>query len=228
VIDSENDECNSEDEETFMHETYKRVEYPSNPETDKNKMCVDVERKKTAGKSRKGGKPDKKSVEPDVQEDVDAEYKSLVDLKYFSRETDPQPQNKFVLKSLKKCKEKSCLLLSGREQRIQRTTTIWLRTRARARTRTSSRFSVKKLSNTQQKNIVKQLKDINDHIQVGKPHRLMLLETDIPIKYKATVMQKLNILESMDSSDQEYYKIKTGWIRLCVSRLCGIRICRLI
>jgi hypothetical protein len=32
-------------------------------ETDKNKMCVDVERKKTAGKSRKGGKPDKKSVE---------------------------------------------------------------------------------------------------------------------------------------------------------------------
>jgi hypothetical protein len=47
----------------------------------------------------------------------------------------------------------------------------------------------------------------------------MLLETDIPIKYKATVMQKLNILESMDSSDQEYYKIKTGWIRLCVSRL---------
>jgi hypothetical protein len=47
----------------------------------------------------------------------------------------------------------------------------------------------------------------------------MLLETDIPIKYKATVMQKLNILESMDSSDQEYYK-KTGWIRLCVSRLC--------
>jgi hypothetical protein len=46
-------------------------------------MCVDVERKKTAGKSRKGGKPDKKSVEPDVQEDVDAEYKSLVDLKIF-------------------------------------------------------------------------------------------------------------------------------------------------
>jgi hypothetical protein len=43
-----------------------------------------------------------------------------------------------------------------------------------------------------------------------------MLETDIPIKYKATVMQKLNIL-SMDSSDQEYYKIKTGWIRLCVS-----------
>jgi hypothetical protein len=33
VIDSENDECNSEDEETFMHETI-RVEYPSNPETE--------------------------------------------------------------------------------------------------------------------------------------------------------------------------------------------------
>jgi hypothetical protein len=37
VIDSENDECNSEDEETFMHETYKRVEYPSNPKPIKKK-----------------------------------------------------------------------------------------------------------------------------------------------------------------------------------------------
>jgi hypothetical protein len=47
-----------------MHETYKRVEYPSNPETDKNKMCVDVERKKTAGKSRKGGKPIRNRLSP--------------------------------------------------------------------------------------------------------------------------------------------------------------------
>jgi hypothetical protein len=46
VIDSENDECNSEDEETFMHETI-RVEYPSNPETEKNKMRG---RERTAGK----------------------------------------------------------------------------------------------------------------------------------------------------------------------------------
>jgi hypothetical protein len=39
VIDSENDECNSEDEETFMHETYKRVEYPSNPKPIKIKCA---------------------------------------------------------------------------------------------------------------------------------------------------------------------------------------------
>jgi hypothetical protein len=57
VIDSENDECNSEDERTFMHETYKGWN-THQTQTDKNKMCVDVERKKTAGKSRKGGKPD--------------------------------------------------------------------------------------------------------------------------------------------------------------------------
>jgi DNA-directed RNA polymerase subunit H (RpoH/RPB5) len=212
VIDSENDECNSEDEETFMHETYKRVEYPSNPETDKNKMCVDVERKKTAGKSRKGGKPDKKSVEPDVQEDVDAEYKSLVDLKNILVEKlTRNPKNKFVLKSLKKCKEEIVSLI--KRSRTKNTTDYYNLVKNESTGTDTDEFSFfrKKLSNTQQKNIVKQLKDINDHIQVGKPHRLMLLETDIPIKYKATVMQKLNILESMDSSDQEYYKIK-NWV----------------
>lgn len=210
VVDSENDECNSEDEETFMHETYKKIDYPNNPENDKNKMCVEVGRKKIADKPNKGCKTDKKMVEPDVQEDVDAEYKSLVDLKNILIEKlTRNPKNKFVLKSLKKCKEEIVSLI--KRSRTKNTTDYYNLVKNESADTDEFSFFRKKLSNTQQKNIVKQLKDINDHIQVGKPHRLMLLETDIPIKYKATVMQKLNILESMDSSDQEYYKIK-NWV----------------
>jgi ATP-dependent Lon protease len=208
IIDSENDECNSEDEKTFMHETYKKNEYSAEDEqtNNKNKSCADIDKNKNNSNSDKSNK----NTEPEIQEDVDAEYKSLIDLKTILIEKlKRNPKNKFVMKSLKKCKEEIVSLI--KRSRIKNTTDYYNLVRNDSTITDEMTFFRKKLSNTQQKNIVKQLKDINDHIQIEKPHRLMLLETDIPIKYKATVMQKLNILESMDSSDQEYYKIK-NWV----------------
>ena len=55
------------------------------------------------------------------------------------------------------------------------------------------------------------VKSINEHIQVDKPYRLALLQSDIPIKYKANVLQKVNMLKSMEPGDPEYYKIKS-WV----------------
>ena len=55
------------------------------------------------------------------------------------------------------------------------------------------------------------LKAINDHVQINKPYLVSLLESDIPTKYKATVMQKLNSLKMMDTCDPEYHKSKS-WI----------------
>lgn len=208
IIDSENDECNSEDEETFMHETYKKNEYSEEDEqtNNKNKSCADIDKNKNNSNSNKSNK----NAEPEIQEDVDAEYKSLIDLKTILIEKlKRNPKNKFVMKSLKKCKEEIVSLI--KRSRIKNTTDYYNLVRNDSTITDEMTFFRKKLSNTQQKNIVKQLKDINNHIQIEKPHRLMLLETDIPVKYKATVMQKLNILESMDSSDQEYYKIK-NWV----------------
>jgi arsenate reductase-like glutaredoxin family protein len=67
----------------------------------------------------------------------------------------------------------------------------------------------KKLSNKEQQKIMNDLKEINKHMYVEKPYRLALLESNIPAKYKANVMQKLNMLRSMEPGDPEYYKIKT-------------------
>ena len=55
---------------------------------------------------------------------------------------------------------------------------------------------------------MKDLKEVNEQIQVNVPYRVSLLESQVPNKYKAAVMQKLNILKSMEPSDNEYYKIK--------------------
>jgi ATP-dependent Lon protease len=59
--------------------------------------------------------------------------------------------------------------------------------------------------------IMADLKEINKHMRTDKPYRLALLESNIPHKYKANVMQKLNMLRSMEQGDPEYYKIKT-WV----------------
>lgn len=69
----------------------------------------------------------------------------------------------------------------------------------------------KNLSNNEQMRIMKDLKEINKHINIEKPYRLALLESKIPAKYKATALQKLNILRSMEPGDNEYYKIKS-WV----------------
>jgi ATP-dependent Lon protease len=69
----------------------------------------------------------------------------------------------------------------------------------------------KKLSNKEQRRIMKDLEEINTHIMIDRPYRLALLQSKIPTKYKATVMQKLNLLKSMDTCDSEYFKLK-NWV----------------
>ena len=48
-------------------------------------------------------------------------------------------------------------------------------------------------------------------MQIEKPYRLSILESNLPTKHKATVFQKLNILRTMQPGDPEYYKMK-NWI----------------
>ena len=69
----------------------------------------------------------------------------------------------------------------------------------------------KKLSNKEQLKIMNDLKEVNEQIQIHVPYRVSLLDSQIPTKYKGSVMQKLNVLKSMEPSDNEYYKIK-NWV----------------
>jgi ATP-dependent Lon protease len=66
----------------------------------------------------------------------------------------------------------------------------------------------KNLSNKEQLRVMKDLKEINKHMNIDKPYRLALLESPIPPKLKAVALQKLNVLKMMDPGDNEYYKMK--------------------
>ena len=68
-----------------------------------------------------------------------------------------------------------------------------------------------KLSNIEQQSIIKELSLINNDISINKPYRLSLLQSTIPTKFKTIVLQKMNTLYSMSPDVPDYQKQK-HWI----------------
>ena len=62
-----------------------------------------------------------------------------------------------------------------------------------------------------QRKILIKLKKMNYFSSIEKPYRISLLESDIPIEFKANAIKKINMLEFMDPGSGEYYKIK-NWV----------------
>jgi ATP-dependent Lon protease len=68
-----------------------------------------------------------------------------------------------------------------------------------------------KLDIEEQKKMIKELKEINKITRIKKPYRMTLLESDIPVQFKAAAMKKINSLRYMEPGSGEFYKIK-NWV----------------
>jgi ATP-dependent Lon protease len=68
-----------------------------------------------------------------------------------------------------------------------------------------------KLEITEQKKIIKELREINKITRIEKPYRMTLLESNIPVDFKAAAMKKINSLRYMEPGSGEFYKIK-NWV----------------
>jgi ATP-dependent Lon protease len=68
-----------------------------------------------------------------------------------------------------------------------------------------------KLDAENQKKIIKELRDINKITRIEKPYRITLLESTIPVQFKAAAMKKINSLGYMEPGSGEFYKIK-NWV----------------
>jgi ATP-dependent Lon protease len=68
-----------------------------------------------------------------------------------------------------------------------------------------------KLDTENQKKIIKELRDINKITRIEKPYRITLLESTIPVQFKAAAMKKINSLRYMEPGSGEFYKIK-NWV----------------
>lgn len=69
----------------------------------------------------------------------------------------------------------------------------------------------KKLSIEEQEILIQKMNDIEQYNTTEKPYRITLIESDIPVQYKAHAIRKINALNNIEPGGNEYYKIKK-WV----------------
>ena len=195
-------ECNSEDEEAFMKEKYEKVE----PLVESEEIVKKV-------KKNKEKKKKEKKIEPTDEvefTDVEQEYLELVETKkYLMEQLIKKPKSKVLKNAVSECNDSIKKLV--KKARTKNAKTYHKLIHDDKKKTNEVDYFKKKLSNKQQLRIMKDLKEINKHINIEKPYRLRLLDSKMPPNFKAIALQKLNVLRTMEPGDNEYYKIK-NWV----------------
>jgi ATP-dependent Lon protease len=206
LIDDENEICDSDDEKVFLKENYEVV-VDITDDGIKEKLCKKNSNKKKNNNKKKSNEDD----EVDLSDKFHDEYTELLDeRKYRLEKLKKRPDSKVHKKALRECRKEMNNLI--KTTRGSNTKGYYKLIHSQNQKLSGEiEYFKKKLSNKEQLQIMKDMKEINDHILVDKPHRLTLLQSDMPIKYKANVMQKVNMLKSMEPGDPEYYKVK-NWV----------------
>ena len=142
--------------------------------------------------------------------DVEQEYLDLVETKKtLTAQLNKRPNSKVLKKAVDDCKRSIMKLVKKARNKNAKIYHKLINTDKKRANEVD--YFKKKLSNKEQLRVMKELKDINKHINIDKPYRLALLNTNIPAKFKAVAMQRLNVLRGMEPGDPEYYKIK-NWV----------------
>jgi len=207
IEDDRYEECNSDDEKLFMRENYETV---PEPEVMKQKR-LKIEKKKKKQKQKQNKRNTSEKSDHSETADAETEYKDLIELKkHLSEKLEKQPKNKILLNAVEECKNSIRKLV--KKSRLKNAKKYYKMVNGEDEKKTGEiEYFKKQLSNKEQLRVIKELKEINDHISIKKPYRLTLLDSNIPPKFKATVMQKVNMLRSMEVGDPEYFKLKT-WV----------------
>ncbi len=168
---------------------------------------VDVEKKKEEQFEEKDVK--KEENRKHVKEEIDTEI--LTKLKEFQAHN---PTDKSIEKCIKAYETDVKKQNIKKEKKIKkerdRNSRIFKRIIRDKNTMNDFEF-YDKLEIEQQKKFIKELREINKITRVEKPYRLTLLESDIPVIFKATAMKKIASLRHMEPGSGEYYKIK-NWV----------------
>lgn len=205
VLNEETDEYNSDDERTFMKENYEQI---TMPDVEIVKDTNKDRKKKLKGKQSKQNKDKEKEKEELL--DVEGEYLDLIELKkHIAKKLEKKPKSKILLQTYQDCKSAIQVLI--RKGRTSNAKAYYKLLNTEQDSLCEIEYFKKKLSHKEQERAIAEMKEINSFIHTDKPYRLLLLQSQIPMKYKATVMQKLNTMEDMEPGDPEYYKLK-NWV----------------
>ena len=186
--------CKKEDEEE-----------ESNDDTDKKDDKKSKSKSTTVSKKEAKVENVKKSEKKESEEDV---VKILKDLQSKNKD------NALVNECLRVCDDKLTVNKKKQEKKVkkekERNGRIFKRILRDKNTMNDFEF-YDKLETVHQKKIIKELREINKITRIEKPYRLTLLESDIPVIFKAAAMKKISSLRYMEPGSGEFYKIK-NWV----------------
>jgi len=189
------DDCDSSDEKVFMKEQYQDIEIPNN---------IKDKKKKKKNKTPPPADNDTEDV------NLIDEYKQLQSLrKDFNSKLEKYPKDKTLIKTVKDYDNRIKKLV--KDSRVSNAKKYHKLINSSNQPENEVAYFKKKLSHKEQNKVMADLKAINKHINIDKPYRLSLLESNIPPQYKACALQKLNVLKTMEPGDPEYYKLK-HWV----------------
>jgi ATP-dependent Lon protease len=141
---------------------------------------------------------------------AEIEYNDLIELKkHLSGKVAKNPKSKMLVEKLEECRKSIRKLV--KKVRMKNAKKYNKMVNNGVKRQSEIEYFKKEMSNQEQIRVMKELKKVNEHVDVKKPYRLSLLDSTIPAKYKATVLQKVNMLRTMEPGDPEYYKLKT-WV----------------
>lgn len=216
-------------------ETYDENDIDSDEETEDEDASVssvstigDNDKKRRSSKNKKISKEDKKSAEllAQVKSEINEEKNDSDENNKVT-----QSENEDVLSKLKELQSanknnktiKKCIEMYEEEIKKQKEKAVKKEKKYKDKNLRIFRKIVKdknttndfafyeKLDIPTQKRLIKELREINKVTRIEKPYRMTLLESEIPVQFKAAAMKKINSLRHMDPGSGEYYKIK-NWV----------------
>ena len=228
--EDKNEVCDSDDERMFMKEQYVGTSTVQDTNlsstSSKKNMKNTAKDTKTTKKQEKQEKKKKQNSEEETEDanettqtdfkdaakEVEKQYAELSQLKRdLTEQLNKNPNSKILQKAIEECRTSiSELVRKERKKNANRYYKLVTTDEDKRNTNELSYFK-KKLSHKEQLKVMDDLTEINAFTNTDKPYRLALLESNIPPKFKAVALQKLNVLKSMEPSDSEYYKMK-NWV----------------
>ena len=73
------------------------------------------------------------------------------------------------------------------------------------------KYFKEKVEIDKQESLIDEMQKVNKEYTIEKPYKIILLESDIPTTFKVAALKKITMMENMDPSVSEYFKLK-NWI----------------
>ena len=205
--DSEEDDEDEDSEEDDEDEDSEEDEDSVEEDVEDGEIVEKSKSKKHIKKAKKTKSVDE-SIDLDTQIEQDEE--NLKELKALYDKNKNDLYASAYKAGKKKLKEKKAKKEKG-ERKIKHKNNMEFKNQLRNKNKLNDAAYFLDLGVKEQTKILKEFKKLNALVEIEKPYRISLLESDIPAEFKAAAIKKINTLKMMEPGGGEYYKIK-NWI----------------